>query len=723
MSVDLSAAIMQDRRPDPSYFRSELLPGLAYVPMAAALLVLHLGIDPERFETWLVLFAFTGLAVLVRWLGRVDETVSGIALTVGVLGTAMLAVHAYPNSAIACLLALPVGVASILFGTRAGVASAGAATLWIELGQATGTQVPRDVASIAVLLTWTTVALFWLGMRPLYAVLEWAWYSYMLGVEKTQELRERQGELGRLSKSLAETVVRLEDLNRELERARLGAEHARRLKDEFATAVSHELRTPLNVIIAFSEMMVLSAGQSYGEPLPAAYRDDVEAMYRNAYHLSNLIDDILDLSQIEAHQIPIQREQVSLASIVDDAMLSVASLYRDKGLRLGRELPEDLPLVTVDPTRIRQILINLLANAVRFTDEGGSTVRAERRDNDVVVTVADSGIGMTPSEVKRIFEPFRQFGDPARHRVGHGLGLAISKRLVELHGGSMWVESRVDEGSRFSFALPLQQTVVAGVSGAHWERWLAPQLAEAPRTVVVVDRSGDLTRILRRYLDGYRVVRASSRAQAERVIASEPISAVVESQPEGEEPADGRRRARLGGLPVIRCALRAPKDREETLGVAGLLQKPITRQQLVTALRRLERPIHSILVVDDDPDMSRLVARIVQTWRRNCEVRTAPDGAVALELLRERPADVVLLDLLMPGLDGYGTLEALAAERGLDTTPVIVISGRGKETEAYSASSVTLSRGDGLPIGEAVRCVRANLNALLAPTRVPAAPA
>jgi signal transduction histidine kinase/CheY-like chemotaxis protein len=708
MPVDLSAALAPERRPDPSYFRAELLPGLAYVPMAAALLVLYLGVDPERFETWLVLFAFAGLTVLVRWLRNVNETATGIALTVGLLGAAILAVHAYPNSSVACLLALPVGVATILLGTRAGIAVAVVATLVADAGQVSGALVPRDVASIATVLIWTTVLLFWLGMQPLYAVLDWAWHSYMVGVEKTRELRERQGELGRLSKSLSETVVRLEDLNRELERARLDAEHARRLKDEFATAVSHELRTPLNVIIAFSEMMVLSAEQSYGEPLPAAYRDDVEAMYRNAYHLSNLI--------------AIQREVVPLANVVDDAMLSVASLYRDKGLRLERELPDDLPLVSVDPTRIRQILINLLANAVRFTDQGGTTIRAERRDNDVVVTVADTGVGMTPTEVERIFEPFRQFGDPSRQRTGHGLGLAISKRLVELHGGSMWVESRAEEGSRFSFTLPLQQAVVAGVSGAHWERWLAPQLAQAPRTVMVVDRTGDLTRILRRYLDGYRVVRASSRAQAERLIASEPISAVVESQPEGEEPPDGRRRARLGDLPVIRCALRAPKDRQETLGVAGFLQKPVTRQQLVSALRRLERPVHSILVVDDDPDMARLVGRIARSWRRHCEVRTAPDGAVALDLLRERPADVVLLDLLMPGLDGYGTLEALAAERGLDSTPVIVISGRGKETESYSASFVAVSRGEGLPVGEAVRCVRASLDALLAPTRAQAVP-
>src|SRR5262249_4487834 len=156
-----------------------------------------------------------------------------------------------------------------------------------------------------------------------------------------------------LSKSLEQTCIQLEQLNQELSRARLAAEEARRLKDEFATAVSHELRTPLNLVIGFSELMVLSPAQSYGDLLPPRYRGDIEAIYRNACHISNLIDDILDLSQIDSHRMALQKETVSLRSIVGDAISSVASLFRDKNLRVVVELCDERLLVHVDPTRIR----------------------------------------------------------------------------------------------------------------------------------------------------------------------------------------------------------------------------------------------------------------------------------------------------------------------------------------------------------------------------------
>jgi CheY-like chemotaxis protein/nitrogen-specific signal transduction histidine kinase len=513
---------------------------------------------------------------------------------------------------------------------------------------------------------------------------------------------------------------RLEQLNLELARARRQAERARRLKSEFAAAISHELRTPLNLIIAFSEMMVSEPRAYGGQILPDAYRGDVEAIYRNACHLSNLVDDVLDLSQIDADRMALQKERVHLAPIVDEAAAIVARLFAAKGLALQLAVPLDLPLVNADRTRLRQVLINLLNNAARFTSGGGVTVRARVQGADVVIAVEDTGIGIAPEHLATVFEEFRQVHVLGERRVvGSGLGLAVSKRFVELHGGSMWVESRLGQGSTFYFSVPSCENVIA-VAGYPVDPRLvlaSPSSGRAEPIVLVIDHQGEAGRLFQRYLDGFRVVVAESSEGARRIAAENPVQAAVLVSDHG--PPDWNVLRHVGellpGIPVAICALRGRKLTARDLGVAECLLKPISREQVRRALRRLGRHVRTVLVVDDDPEMVHLLARLITLSSRHYIAWEARSGAEALALLETSRPDALFVDLVMPEMSGDELLRRVRARPGLEELPVVLVTGHGIEDEAVTSEFLGVIQSGGFSVRESLRWLRSSLEAVHRP--------
>ncbi len=265
---------------------------------------------------------------------------------------------------------------------------------------------------------------------------------------------------------LAKLNARLEDANRRLQEANIAlqtsylkAKEADRLKSEFVANISHELRTPLNAIIGFAQVIL----NEIDGPLTDTQREDLSAIYSSAQHLLNLVNDILDLSKIEAGKMELHKEWVDIKELVYGVMATTLTLIGDKDIKLIERVAEDLPPVYVDRTRIRQVILNLLSNAAKFTERGTITLTVDRLVETVdsrpqlflLFTVADTGIGIAPENIPIVFEEFRQVDSSlARQAEGTGLGLPISKRLVELHGGRLWVESRVGVGSRFCFTLP-----------------------------------------------------------------------------------------------------------------------------------------------------------------------------------------------------------------------------------------------------------------------------
>lgn len=641
-----------------------------------------------------------------------------IALLAG-LGLALLAAaRSDPSAPIACLWPLVAGASSLLLGPAAGFAAAGAIAAGL-LGAAYAGFLWPPTAVVASAGAVATAIVTWVAASPLQTVLHWAWLSYERAWKQTEALRDQRGELQRVLKDLEAAYQRLERMNVELDRARQAADEARRLKAEFAANVSHELRTPLNLIVGFSEMMLMAPDTYGGELLPPAYRGDLEAIYRNAEHLSHLIDDILDLSQIEAGRMGLVKAPLALRQVIEEAATTVEHLFTGKGLTLTIDAADDLPVVPADRTRIRQVLINLLSNAARFTHQGGVHIRARAQASEVVISVADTGVGIPPEGLARMFEEFRQIEGPlGKPEKGSGLGLAVSRKFIELHGGRMWAESQVGQGTTIFFTLPVREELGASAVTPPWETRvrLRPTLADHGR-VIVVDPDPEVVRLFQRYLDGYQVEGAANADQALR-LASRPLAhALIVTASSGEEGWQRLRQAREGlpNLPIVVCTLRSGLKSDLPRGVHAYLVKPISRARLLAVLRQLGTPVRRVLVVDDDPEVVRLLSRMLRSAHRRYTVIAAHGGAEALQALATTPPDAVILDLLMPEVDGYAVLEHMQATPALATIPVVVVTARGREEEVVTAGLVGITRRSGFSIGEMMRCVQSSLGSLQMP--------
>ena len=409
--------------------------------------------------------AFAALALRRRrpWL-----TAWGLAGACTVL-TLVVATQARAPATVT-LLIVPVGLVALAAGTVAGSLAALACSLLLIIGPPFA---PPDVALRAVALgpLWLTVAFTHVTQQPLLTALEWSWSSYESSRRSLERARDTQMHLSQALRDLGEANLQLTRLNRLALALRQAAEEARQAKEQFAANVSHELRTPLNMIIGFSEMIV-HAPQIYGGSLPPDLLADLEVILRNGRHLSSLIDDILDLSQIEAGHMALTKERISLPEIIGGAATAVRPLYESKGLYLRTEVAPDLPWVMCDRTRVRAILLNLLSNAGRFTQRGGVHIRAYLQGANVVVSITDTGPGISMHDRERLFEPFQQLDGSIRRLFGGtGLGLSISRKFVELHGGKIWVESEAGAGATFIFTLPVDPPApLQGSPG----RWLSP---------------------------------------------------------------------------------------------------------------------------------------------------------------------------------------------------------------------------------------------------------
>ncbi|HEY65830.1 MAG TPA: hypothetical protein G4O02_14810, partial [Caldilineae bacterium] len=373
-----------------------------------------------------------------------------------------------------------------------------------------------------------------LAMVSLRAALVQAWHHSARAFALTKEAREQRGEVNRLNKALNLANDLLQRRNRELVAAHREAAEARHLKEQFAIHVSHELRTPLNIILGFLEVMQRFP-EVYGDvQWTPTLRRDIAEIQRSARYLSDLVDDILDLARIEALKMPIRREPTDLKEVMQEAVGLTERLLRSKPVEMHVDVPEPLPPLFIDRTRIRQVLLNLLANASRFTERGEIRVRAVRCKGEVIVSVSDTGIGIPPEQLKTLFKEFHQI--PARKSSsdkGTGLGLAIAKRFVEMHGGRIWAESQVGRGSTFYFSLPIMPKQVGFLLPTH-------PVEEQPKgerlSLVVVDQ-GEGAAYLRRRLEGYEVLAAPDLEQARALVRERHPHALLLNVPPDAEGA------------------------------------------------------------------------------------------------------------------------------------------------------------------------------------------
>lgn len=558
------------------------------------------------------------------------------------------------------------------------------------------------IPQAALAATWLTAVALFLATDYIYALVHQAIEREDRAARLEQELLARRGELRRLNDSLRNAYTLLERTNHELAEARDEAEQARRLKTQFAATISHELRTPLNLILGFSEVMHKMPELYAGAVLTPDLRGDIREIYRSTKHLLELVDDVLDLSRVEQVRLALVPEDTDMAALIQEAAATVAGLFRNKPVQLRLDVPADLPRCLVDRTRIRQVLINLLANAARFTEQGEVAVSArfDADHGEIITAVSDTGPGIEEEERLRVFDAFYQVANPLRRQQGGtGLGLAICKTFVQMHGGRIWVESSPGQGSRFSFAIPLRSRLQAA------SEWKLPG-AEDPfgDSIVTVDTSGRLANTLARALPHLKVHNVADAAQVRETVSRYHPKAVVAFSRNGE-PGYLADTAPWPGLPFISCRLTSAKPLSAYANVRAVITKPITPRNLLAALDTLG-PIDSLLVADDDEGMTRLIQRTLTIDRPGINLQVAHDGRTALNLMRELKPDAAILDLAMPEMDGLEVLDSMADDE-LAGIPVLVLTAMDLESGGVAAEQLVVASCPGLGEADLVRYVEA----------------
>ena len=488
---------------------------------------------------------------------------------------------------------------------------------------------------------------------------------------------------GAIAQQLA-TALNSAQLYREATEGRRLAEEANQMKSRFLSTVSHELRTPLNVIVGLSGILSRESEEGRAQ-LPEATRQDIERLNANAQHLGQLIGDVLDLASSDAGQLRLTKEFVDLGQVMHMMAETGRQLAEDKGLAWKATLPASGPWVLGDRTRLRQVVLNLISNAIKFTMRGGVSLTLEPGRESVTVRVRDTGLGIPIEEQQTVFDEFRRSGRSIALRYGGlGLGLAISRRLIELHDGTIGVHSSGQEGagSTFYFTLP---TVPPPVCPP------APHPAAATASdqgvLVLTNRLGTGER-LREHLSqrGLDVQTAliDEASDWQRHMVAQPPSAVVLDMSVASDQGWNALKAiksnpATQGIPVLLYVL--AQDGGSVLEL-DYLSKPIELAELVRALdqHRLaagpSHPTHTILVVDDDPATLEMHARIVQMHSPSNRVIKARNGREALEVLQRSTVDLILLDLMMPEIDGFSVLEAMREGESTRDIPVIVVTGQ-----------------------------------------------
>jgi len=505
-----------------------------------------------------------------------------------------------------------------------------------------------------------------------------------------------QVEKERLSSLTREELLNaLQRKNKDLEEKTLALEQTTRLKSEFLANMSHELRTPLNSIIGFTRRAIKKAG----DLLPERQLKNLRTVERNAYHLLGLINDLLDISRIEAGKMEVFPERFRLSALVSEVSELTKTLIIDRGLEMTTELPDQEIVLYSDKTKLKQILINLVSNAVKFTEEGGITITVRMVDRDhliredaffkpeleyVALSVNDTGAGMNAEETQYVFEAFRQVdGSLTRKAGGTGLGLTITKRFTELLHGKIEVKSLKGQGTTFTVIIPISIRDTIDISKR--EEVSEPE-EHKPRkgalTVLCIDDNPEVLELLDGYLsdEGYHVVNALNGDDGiKKARELKPFAITLDIQMPHKDGwtviQELKSEKATKDIPVIFVTIMDNKALGYKLGAFDYLQKPISPEVLIDAMSRiLRRRAKDVLVVDDNPDVREMIKQMLEDEKIG--VRMAENGLKALEALQEAVPDLILLDLMMPEMDGFEVIRQLKRTKTWARIPIIIITAK-----------------------------------------------
>ncbi len=517
----------------------------------------------------------------------------------------------------------------------------------------------------------------------------------------------------------------LQKLNKELEVARDEAVMASRTKSTFLANMSHELRTPLNAVIGYSEFLIEEMEEQGDE----RFVEDQRRIRKAGHHLLSLINNILDLSKVEAGKVDLEISEFSVSEIVGDIEETIKPLAANNHNEIAVECAGDEITMVSDVTKVRQILLNLLGNACKFTSEGTVSLRAEGVDDCTKVrfSVIDTGVGMTEEELALVFDAFRQAdASTTRKFGGTGLGLAITKQYCRLLGGTIDVESTPGEGTTFSVLLPVEfqrEEAIEVEGGPSMIRMLDELSSKEDAPVVVVIEDDDsardlLTRVLEN--EGYQVAAAPDGRQGlELVRRLKPMAVTLDllmPEMDGWQTLNALKSdPEVCEIPAILVSMLDEKKRGFALGADHYLTKPIDRRKLVELLRpyALGESRNTCLIVEDHQATRELLDRILRKegWR----VLQAGDGEQGLEVVDREAVDLILLDLMMPEVDGFEFLRRFRSDERFGDVPVVVCTAKeltAAEVASLEADTARIIEKSGRATGEILAEIRRSLESL-----------
>ena len=480
----------------------------------------------------------------------------------------------------------------------------------------------------------------------------------------------------------------IQEVNEQLVQSEQRARAATQAKSHFLANMSHELRTPLNAIIGYSEMLQEEAQDSGQE----SFIPDLKKINRSGRHLLDLINDVLDLSKIEAGKMELYLETFDISNLLEDVSTTVQLLVQKNSNTLEVRCPANLGAMRADMTKVRQSLFNLLSNASKFTKNGKITLEAAREISPtkadwIVFRVSDTGIGMTPEQQDRVFEAFSQADSAtARDFGGTGLGLTITKTFCRMMGGDVALTSEPGKGTTFTIRLPTEVREPKAESATASESSAAPNMEGTP--VLVVDDDADTRQVLKRFLNrkGFPVECASSGEEGLRLARElHPMAIILDVMMPG---MDGwavlstlKSEEEVKDIPVVMLTIVDDKNLGYALGATDYLIKPVDRDRLIEILAKFRNvpPPRSALVVDDEEPARKMLTQILEKERWN--VVPAENGLEALERIAKQRPDLILLDLVMPKMNGYQFLAELRNHDKWRPIPIIVVTAKDMSTE------------------------------------------
>ena len=482
---------------------------------------------------------------------------------------------------------------------------------------------------------------------------------------------------------LAQVAISFNSIASELMAARDQALEANRAKSTFLANMSHELRTPLNAIIGYSELI---EEELEDEGLDS-YIPDLHKIQTAASHLLSLINDILDLSKIEAGKMDLFLEIVDVPKTIEDVITTVTPMIQKNGNTLEVNCPPDAGTMYTDLTKLRQVLFNLLSNSSKFTEKGVVKLDVSRSPINgtdwMTFVVKDSGIGMTPEQLERLFQDFSQAdASTTRKYGGTGLGLAISQRFAQMMGGDITVTSEAGKGSTFTVKVlanvkkPDELKPVPATPEVQ-----VPPLPAGASTVLVIDDDIAVRDLVTRFLskEGFNVKTAASGEEGLKIARNlKPDVITLDVMMPGMDGwavlSSLKSDTELSDIPVVMLTIVSEQNMGYALGASDYLTKPIDRDKLVSVLKKYEcqQPFCKILVVDDEPAIREIVQRTLE--KEGWEISQAADGQEALKQITQNTPEIILLDLMMPNMDGFEFLTELRKTESGRDIPVIVIT-------------------------------------------------